>query len=287
MKVPVPHSQAESLAAALRAARATRALSAKEFRALHARFRFTDVHYRVWTFGLNSRAWHRLAGTRWVPQEPRGELRIDKRIHDRLGKLRPAKRSKPSGPEWSGGNVAPARMEALARTLRHARASKRISDVRFKDLHKRFFALDEQGRRWTFSLLTAKWHRAERGRWVARIPPGKLQLEDSVLRAIEAFPPPKAARPGKSVPSPPPPPQPPQKSRSALNQCPRCGAPAREGLKFCKSCGASLAGSPAKPAAKSPPPAPVPSAPRCRNPQCGKTVPPGKKFCPSCGTSLK
>ncbi len=50
------------------------------------------------------------------------------------------------------------------------------------------------------------------------------------------------------------------------HKCPHCGAPYREGDRFCADCGRPLAAT-------------------C--PKCGATVAHGAKFCPSCGTALQ
>ncbi len=62
-------------------------------------------------------------------------------------------------------------------------------------------------------------------------------------------------------------------SQGAGSPCPKCGAIVPSGVRFCPSCGASMA-----------PGAAAASGPPC--PKCGQPTAAGAKFCPSCGASL-
>lgn len=64
-------------------------------------------------------------------------------------------------------------------------------------------------------------------------------------------------------------------------QCPRCGAEATEGKKFCKLCGTPLESSASEVGiAKTVP------TPESRCPNCGSPVNPGKSFCSRCGNRI-
>lgn len=294
MKIPVTHRQMELFAQNLRSARANGAIPPRDYQSLHANFRAVDSHYRVWTFSLKGRQWHRLAAGRWVAQEPRGELRIEERILRKLESLRtgkPSAQRKPRpGPTWNGGNIAPARMEALARALAEACRSGAIRRDQYAALHRRFTAFDAEGTKWTYGLSSRKWHRARGGRWVPAIPPGKLSIDGALMREIDLLPagpaphkkePPRRdpeltselPRP-KSLQATPPP-------KPAPAKCSQCGAPVREGKKFCGECGKPYA---PPPKAAAPRPAKPAGPAKCPNNRCGRTIPAGKKFCPACGT---
>ncbi len=64
--------------------------------------------------------------------------------------------------------------------------------------------------------------------------------------------------------------------------CPKCGQPLAEGVKFCPMCGLDLSTVPAPAHA----PAPEPEAKKTFCAGCGARIDAGLKFCPACGTPV-
>ena len=77
MKKPVTRQEMEAAARALQVAKDNRIISEAEARALHTRFRFEDQTGGVWTVGIRTLQWHRLAQGQWVADNPPAQLFID------------------------------------------------------------------------------------------------------------------------------------------------------------------------------------------------------------------
>ena len=89
MKKTVNSKQMEAAARALQIAKDNRKISEAEAGALHARFRFEDQAGDVWTVGIRTLRWHRLAQGQWVADNPPAQLFIEEATLAEVGKLLP------------------------------------------------------------------------------------------------------------------------------------------------------------------------------------------------------